>query len=135
MKRWLVTGFGFVCLVMVYAVVGDIRTRNIQRKHEAAYEATLGAYRDSLPIGITRAQVEAYLQDKGVSFHAFCCADQEYTDTDATQIGQESAHWFCGATYVYVEFQFSTGTNHSVPRDSSDRLKKIDLRRKLAHCL
>jgi hypothetical protein len=39
------------------------------------------------------------------------------------------------ANSVYIEFQFSAGTNEFARRDASDRLKKIAILRKLEGCL
>ena len=135
MRRFLAVGLSLVCGAFVWFAIVQIRNKRIQREHEAFYQTRLREYGASLTPGMNRAQVDGYLQTRGVPFFAFCCKDQEYTDTDAVKIGEESAPWYCSSTYVYIEFQFSTGTNHSVPRDPSDQLKKIEIDRKLANCL
>jgi hypothetical protein len=135
MRRWLLVGSTLILLLVVYYAVWLVRAKLVERQHEAYYKATLNSYNQVLPIGVSRGEVEAVLRSRHVSFLTFCCVDQEYTNTDIAKIGEEAKPWYCSEYNVYVEFQFSSGTNGFAPGDPSDRLKKIAIMRKLERCL
>jgi len=135
MRRWIL-GFALVTLlVILYATFWQVRATWARRKREATYQSVLRSYQAAVIPGELREQVESYLESQAVHFDRLCCTYPEHTASDLVKIGEEPTPWYCSRTLVYIEFQFSTGTNSHIQSDPSDRLTKIALYQKLEDCL
>lgn len=86
-------------------------------------------------MGFPRQLAENYLTSKAVHFERRCPSYPERTACDSFEIGTEPSPWYCSRSVVFIEFQFSTGTNHSVRSDPPDPLETIALARQLQDCL
>ena len=123
MRRWLL---GFVLVVFLVIVCGpswQLRAACTRKKREAEYQSTFRTYQAALAPGTL---VERYLESKAARFGRVCCTFSEHTFSDVVKIGEELEPWYCSRTFVCIEFQFSSGTNHQVRSDPSDRLMKIN---------
>lgn len=108
----------------------------LENNSEAAYQASVQNYAESLKLGVTRKNVETYLSTSGVGFERMCCIEQHGAFADLVRIGQEQHPWFCSENYVYVAFQFTgTGSNPDSRGSDTDSLKKISIFRQLSRCL
>jgi hypothetical protein len=135
MRRWIL-GFALVALlVILYATFSHVRATRARQQREAVYQSVLRSYQAAVAPGTPREQVERYLESNAVHFERLCCTSSEYTASDIAKIGEEPSPWYCSRNLVYIEFQFSTGTNNYVQSDPSDRLKKIAFNQKVEGCL
>src|ERR1700744_714374 len=108
MRRWIsITGI-LICAGILYWAVSSILTRREERRRESMFQETLRAYQEALKPGMTRAQVEAYLQSKGIRFQKSCCINHENRAADLTKIGEGNELWYCSENTMYVAFQFTT---------------------------
>lgn len=119
MRLWLGIGILAVCVVAIVSLVFS----GEKKRDEAAFQATLAAYRTALQTGTSRAQVEDYLRQQGVSFSQGCGTPQSVCDR--VDLGEQPRNLFCQPWTVYADFQFNrmdasgaAGTEH---------LKSIDL--------
>jgi hypothetical protein len=134
-------------LVPVSVVVGAITlsirfemNRQAQGRREVVYQSVLRT--EALKPGMTRKEVEDYLQTKSSKFLHICCVDPRETGRhswdDFTKIGQEDPPWFCSENNVYVAFQFADHTHpagYEMNDDDLDTLKSITLHPQLEGCL
>lgn len=136
MKRRIIACAFLVLGGIAFLTLWKLEATRARQPREAIYRSVLGSYQAALPPATSREQVENYLESKAVPFDRICCTNSEGTSSDIVKIAKEpSPHWYCSRTIVYVEFRFSTGTNHFDRLDSSDLLKAIALDRKLEDCL
>src|SRR5437879_2309020 len=84
-----------------------VHSRAIQKRRYAAYQDALAVYQRDLRAGMTRADVETYLDSKKVRYSAvFVGRDNAWSYE--TNIAQEpSDSLFCESWMVYVAFDFS----------------------------
>jgi hypothetical protein len=107
-----------------------------KEKREAAYQAALKSYSDTLKTGSTRKEVETYLGSKNTSFQTMCCIDADNAFSFLVKIGSEKHPWYCSEHNVYIALHFAaseSGTSHS--RTDSDKLTKITIYHWLEGCL
>jgi hypothetical protein len=115
--------------------------KRAQQKREVRYQSALRLYSDALRPGITRLEVEEYLETRNVQFRQMCCVDgKDFSKgvyDDLTKIGEEDAPWFCSQKDVYIAFQFAgvrRGAN-SWDAFGTDTLKSVSIYRWLEGCL
>jgi hypothetical protein len=139
MKRWAWL-LGLIVAVSLVGIVHHWKKERAAEERQASYQHTVAFYSEVLKSGMSRKQVEDYLDKKGVSFSNICCVEKSGgTFDDITRIGREDAPWYCNEQNIYVAFEFVAVE----PRDPkklmyslpSDELKKIILWPKLDGCL
>ena len=114
------------------------RTARLAEQRETFYQASLRSYSEVLRLGMTRKDVEAYLQGKGKAFKQMCCIERSPKNAydDLTKIGAENHPWYCDKHNVYIGFQFVSAGSHTFPKaDESDTLTKITVYHRLEGCL
>jgi hypothetical protein len=134
-----------VLLVALGVIILGIRyelNKKAQGRREAAYQSVFRIYTQALKPGMTRKEVEDYLQAKNSKFLHMCCVDSReigrHSWDDLTKIGQEDPPWFCSENNVYVAFQFADHvhleTGFEMQDDDLDTLKAITLHHQLETC-
>jgi len=105
-------------------------------KREQGYHATLRSYSAELKPGMSRKQVEDYLEVKGVSFGQSCCINERSAFDDVVRIGEEKVYVpVCSREQVLLAFEFAAKEPQRWPKSyPSDELKRIVLWRP-AECL
>src|SRR5690348_2780416 len=98
-------------LILVIAGVSTLGVRSwferqARRRREAAYNSILQSYTRALKPGMTRKEVEDYLDARGVHFQQMCCFEGQSWG-DLIRIGAEDHPWFCSEHNVYVAFQYT----------------------------
>jgi hypothetical protein len=138
MMRWR----SIVLLLVIVALVGTAvwfgwskHLQNAAYQREAGYQSTLRSYQAVLKPGMTRMEVEGYLQSKGVQLSRFCCSDEQLIHSYIIKVGQEPAPWYCSRQNIYLEFQFTSGAIDSEMASRLDTLKKITITPWLEDCL
>lgn len=115
-----------------------------QVRRQAEYQTTLAAYNQALKPGMTRREVEDYIQTKNANFSHTCCVDstetaKRHTWDDLVRIGQEEHPWFCSEHNVYVAFQFVDYEGEKVgfqmKDDDLDKLRAVTIYHALEGCL
>ena len=138
MKRWIAILALIVITLSAYAVY-QIRQKRAQQRRESTYQSLLGSYSEVLKPGMSRKDVEGYLNAKNVRFTQMCCVAQHTgAFDDLTKIGQEDAPWYCSEQNIYVAVQFNAAERYKNPRtetDPSDTLRAITIFRWLEGCL
>jgi hypothetical protein len=125
MKPWLVVGWGIVIVLALANIQSFLRAKRKEQQRQASYRAKVDAYRSILIPGITREQVEAYLQKTGAPYQRSRCETGVFSDL--TRIGHEAPGWLCRNWDVYVEFKFANGDGSKAAAAPSDPLKQISL--------
>jgi hypothetical protein len=107
MKRGLI--LLAVAAILISAIISALALRKrrldaASRNREIGYTAVLNSYSKALHPGMTRNEVEAYLQAANTRFGA--------ADTgkllDLVEIGKgETSAWICSEEYAYVALEFS----------------------------
>jgi hypothetical protein len=129
--------FRCVFLALLLAAVPNALGQSAKQKREAAYQARLQSYSEVLKPGMSRKEVEDYLNAKGITHMAMCCVEERSADADLVKIGKEKHPWYCSEHSVYIAFQF-VDDRHEGMRSShrdSDRLKVITIYHSLEGCL
>ncbi len=141
-KRWLLPVLTFLGICFAVVGVRHVLGKRAQEKRDQAYQRTLHAYSDTLRPGLSRAEVEDYLQSKKIQFRQMCCADRKTSSKnvydDLVKIGQEDAPWFCNENNVYVAFQFSgqrANVNWPPSAMANDRLTEVTIFRWFEGCM
>ncbi len=135
MKRWPAWVVGIAVVISVGLAVRGYVKLEAKKRRDAAYESILTAYRQDLKPGMTRKQVEDYLQAKGARFTQLCCLQQQ-TLADLVEIGQEDALWYCSESQVNIAFDFAAPNSHdSLKAFDTDVLKSITIFRQFGGCL
>lgn len=100
-------------------------------KREVGYHSALRSYFEALKPGLSRKQVEDYLQAKGISYGRSCCINEHSAFADVARIGEEKVFVpFCSSEQVLVAFEFASREPHRWPKSyPSDELKRIVLSR------
>lgn len=136
MRRWVLIAAMLICVVFVHALVSNVVAKREERKREAVFQETLRSYQEALKPGMTRKQVEDYLNSKDASFTRTCCIDQEGRfAADITKIWQGKPPWYCNDNSMYVAFQFTTPALAATSSDPKDVLDKVMLYQHLGGCL
>jgi hypothetical protein len=119
MRRWIVIAATLLCAGILYLVVSIVLDMREEKRRESIFQKTLSSYQEALKPGMTRAQVEAYLQSKGVQFLKSCCINGENRAADLTKIGEGNKLWYCNENTVYIAFQFTTPAFSTAPPPES----------------
>ena len=138
MTRWRSIVLLLIFLALIVTAVWlawSKHLRNAAYQREAGYQSTLHFYQAVLKPGMTRIEVEGFLQSKGVQLSRFCCSDEKSIQSYIIKIGQEPAPWYCSRENIYLEFQFTSGTIDSDMASQPDTLKKITITPWLEDCL
>jgi len=144
MKRILLLILGLAIVGVIGLGIRDELHKKNQSRREAGYQSILRTYTQALKPGMTRKEVEDYLQAKSSKFRQTCCIDssessKRHSWDDLTKIGQEDAPWFCSEHNVYIAFQFidhvRIETGFQMKDDDLDTLKAITLYHQLETCL
>lgn len=115
-----------------------------QARRQADYQKALTGYTQALKPGMTRRQVEQYIERKGAHFSQTCCVDpreavKRHTWDDLVKIGQEEHPWFCSEHDVYIAFQFvdyeQGQTGFGMKDNDLDKLRAITIYHTLEGCL
>ena len=119
------------------AAAACIHSADQARRREAAYQARLASFSESLKSGMTRKDVEGYLRRHGYEFRQMCCMNHgKNAWDDLTQIGKEPHPWYCSEHNVYIGFEFVSDGSHQFPEGhDSDTLKGIQIYHWLEGCL
>lgn len=112
----------------------DAISAKLRPQREAAYQSALQSYSKQLRPGLTREDVEEYLQTKGVVFRQMCCLGKGSAYSDLVKIGWEKPPWYSSENYVYIAFEFS-GTSLKPDVTDADLLEKTSIYRQLWGCL
>jgi len=125
-----------VSIIAALAVVRFIATRRAQTVREVSYRAAVESYAERFGAGVSRADVERQLRDRGVEFHQVGGLEERTAYADLVKIGEEAVPWFCSEHNVYVALHFAA-PDDSHPSDArpSDVLKRVTLFKRLEGCL
>jgi hypothetical protein len=101
------------------------------------------SYTQALMPGMTRKEVEGYLQAKNVQFVQKPGVDPSEVGgrsswDDLLKIGEEKAPWYCSENWVYVAFLFTDYKHLGVfekKGDDLDILKAVTIYHDLGGCL
>ncbi len=139
MKKPKSTG-AVVLLVLLLGAAAWLwaRHRREQKiRDEAAYQAIVRQYEKDLREGMSRAEVENYLEGRHVKATLICCvAEYRGTYDEIVKVGVEGAPWYCTQIGVYVGLQFN-GSATAAPALATpmDTLRKVSLFRRGEDCL
>ena len=114
------------------------RTKAQRKQREDRYQAALASYAEVLKPGMTRKQVEDWLQAKGISFRQASGTGLEGTGTyaDLIKIGHEHHPWYCEADNIYVAINFTKTEPHDSPRAfDSDEVRDLTIFRWFEGCM
>lgn len=120
MRQWLGIGLLVVIVIAIFNIVSFVRKKQDDRQ----FLVTLRSYRSALKAGTSRAEVEDYLRQKGMSYARSCCERGVFSDR--SKIGELPPPWTCRNWNVYLDFQFESA-EHADVAGGADRLTKIDL--------
>src|SRR5437867_1077828 len=129
-KRW-----GPLVLILTVISLGASAaccTQACRRQHETAYRSILASYSEVLKVGMTRKEVETYLEANSKPFRRTCCVPEWRIGNtvldDIVKIGKERAPFYCREHNVYVGFEFISAGSHTRPEaHDSDTLKRISI--------
>jgi hypothetical protein len=130
---------GLLALGMRY----ELKQRE-QIRRQTDYQTALSAYTQALKPGMTRREVEDYIQRKNAKFSHTCCVDstetaKRHTWDDLVRIGQEEHPWFCSAHNIYIAFQFTDYEQQKAGfqfKDNDlDKLRAVTIYHSLEGCL
>jgi hypothetical protein len=111
MKRWRLPTTLVILVIICIVTVRHILEKRAQQEREAHYESILRGYSDSLKPGMTRLEVEKYLQSQNLTFRQMCCVNSKVFGAgvwdDLVKIGKEDAPWFCSENNVYIALDFT----------------------------
>ena len=125
--------------------VQHLRERHRAEERGAQYQMVLAGYASQVKPGMTREEVERYLQTTGKQFKQMCCVaiskgkhvsfDRAGYD-DLVKIGEESAPWGCSENNVYIAFEFNPKSLDEVSStNGSDILKMVSVFHQLEDCM
>ena len=122
-----------------------MRDRHEQAKRESGYQTVLAEYTVELKSGMTREQVELYLQTNEKRFKQMCCVANfkgEYVSfdragyDDLVKIAEERAPFVCSENNLYVAFEFNPKSQGELSHtNGSDILKRVSVFRQLEGCM
>ncbi len=115
-------GIAFVVLAIALVSGWFAYSKVTQARREAAYREALAPFRRDLHVGMDRADVQKYLDSRGVEHHAVRYGG-DTADTYEIKIGEDPGTLVCDWT-VYVALEFS----------SADKLREVHIR-KIGTCL
>jgi hypothetical protein len=118
--------------------------KQAEARRGAGYESAMRSVTQALKPGMTRKEVEGYLNARKMTYMQECCvlradSDGRQSLDDLAKIGQESHPWFCSEHDVYLAFQFSDyakqETTSATQDNDLDTLKAITIYHQLEGCL
>jgi hypothetical protein len=125
--------------------VQHLRERHRAEELGARYQMVLAGYAIQVKPGMTREEVERYLQTTGKQFKQMCCVANfkgGYVSferagwDDLVRIGAENVPWFCSENNVYIAFEFNPKSQAELPdTNGSDILKRVSVFHELEGCL
>jgi hypothetical protein len=131
-----------ISLALTATSQGCASRQQVQAKHEAGDQAVLRKYMDDFKPGVTRKEVEDYLQAKGVHFSRYgdmklyrplvsgakAVTPNLAAWSDMIRIRNEHVAWLCGDGVVFIAIQFEASEDpHSTVAQGSDRLTEVGL--------
>jgi hypothetical protein len=139
-RRWVLALLAVMALIVVGLGIRHIVDKQAANKRRIQYERQVSDYSAALKPGISRREVESYLQQRGIRFRQMCCVRVRVPRAayaDLVKIGQEKAPWYCNKYNIYVAFEFETIEPHGIVPDarSSDKLESTSLYPWLEECL
>ena len=139
-KKWKQIALGVAILAVVAFCADTMVGHFAQKKRQAQYQSQLASYRIAVKLGITRYELEAYLQSQHATFRHLCCLPFVKSGSgyaDIVEIGSENPPWYCNHSNIYIAFEFPRDETQDVvaePR-GSDRLQNIELFPYLEECM
>ena len=128
-SQWPKTRWWLLVLILTVISLGASAaccTQACIRQREAAYRSILASYSEVLKVGMTRKEVEAYLERNGKPFRRTCCVAEwlgKNAWDDIVKIGKEVLRWVAASTTCTL------GLSSSPPRStgsgSSRRMIRI----------
>src|SRR6185312_870561 len=133
-KRWKRISVVAVLFAIVAFCVNAVVAHIVEKKQEIQYQSQLTAYRAAVKIGTTRADLESYLQSRGLPFRHLCCALVTSGSgwDDLVKIGSKKPPWYCNYSNTYIAFEFPRTADDPL---GSDRLQNIELYPYLEECM
>ena|SRR6266403_905375 len=136
MRKWRRLIRTLTLLVLLVTPFGCSWRKQARNEREARYQSALSSYLEVIKEGMTRKDVEDYLNAHQTAFRQLCCIDERSAFADLVKIGKEHHPWFCEEHNVYVAFQFAAVDPHSPFRaHDSDVLKRITIFHHLDGCM
>ncbi len=128
MKKSLALACGIILLVgSIVFVRRHIHDNAAQAQRDATYHGILSSYQRELHAGMTRVEVQLYLDSRRISYL------NDRNDYDVL-IGEDPGDGLaCDRWNVYVAFDFNISPRES-KASASDTLREIKLR-KIGHCV
>jgi hypothetical protein len=125
------------------------RDRREAAKRESGYHSILSQYAVELKPGMTRDQVERYLQSNRKEFKQMCCVANfkgevsypyvsfgDAGSDDLVKIAKESVPFVCSENNVYIAFEFNPKSQGELPNtNASDILKRMSVFHWLEGCM
>jgi hypothetical protein len=108
-----------------------------QARRESAYRAAIAPFQRDLSPGMARANVEKYLDSRGVEYH--WVYDGGSADSYFVKIGEEAGSLVCRPWKIYIALDFDasdrlSGGGADFKLDPSDKLRDVQIKR-LGTCL
>ena len=107
-------------LVLTAAVaVWQIHSRKAQAKRDASYQVALEPYKRDLALGLSKAEVEQYLDSRNVAYHVTRIGGHE-GESYLIKVGEDPGSLVCEPWNVYVALEF--GSSESLKRVYIDKI-------------
>ena len=133
MKRWRAARWLAILTVLfggLLLLAWSVHEHSEQKAaaiREAGYQSVLRSYTAVLKQGMSREEVEAFLQTKGVPYQKISCIEpyEKCVYDDISKIGEEPGPWYCSRVNIYIAFQFMGESTGPMSANALDTLKKI----------
>jgi hypothetical protein len=123
-----------ILLIVCGLGVSVVIDRRAAKKRQTQYEAVLKDYSDALKPGLSRREVESYLQLRGHPFRQMCCVRvPRGAYADLVKIGQEKAPWYCNKYNIHIALEFATTEPHGLVADARSVAGGMPLKRNMSH--
>jgi hypothetical protein len=112
--------------------------QSAKEKRQASYQAALKMYFEALKPGVTRTEVEGYLNSKGIKFVVQLegYSGEDSGGMERVKIGNEKHPWYCSENAVYIAFHFDAAKADPLTLPSgADTLKSITIYNQLETCV
>jgi hypothetical protein len=118
-----------VLAASAYSAFGVVKAHK-KRKLAAETEAALFHYSQSLRPGLTRKEVEHYLQGQHTLSSERCCSVGRRAFSTSVKVGDDDTPWYCSEWPVYILFEFTAAhaqANGFTPPNPDDVLDQVNL--------
>jgi hypothetical protein len=144
-RKVFIVGTAAAVIVITVWFVQHMRDRREQAERDSGYQIVLTGYAVVLKPGMTRDQVERYLQTNGKRFNQMCCVANfkgEHVNLDRAgyddllKIAGERVPFICAENNIYIAFEFNPKSQGELSdTNGSDILKRVSVFHHLEGCM